>query len=51
MESVILTLMLMSLFGWIGYSIPANQEEKRMGTILGFLLGPIGLVIVAIMNR
>jgi hypothetical protein len=35
----------------IGYAIPKDPEAKATGAILGGLLGPIGLVIVAIMNR
>ena len=48
---VFIIILAMALFGWIGHSIPKNPDDKFMGGFLGCLLGPLGLIIVAIINR
>lgn len=48
---LLLIIFFLALFGGIGYAIPKDPSAKATGALLGGLLGPIGLVIVAIMNR
>ena len=48
---LLLIIFFLATFGGIGYAIPKDPDAKATGALLGGLLGPIGLVIVAIMNR
>jgi hypothetical protein len=51
MDLLFILILNAAVFGGIGYAIPKAPEAKATGALLGGLLGPIGLVIVAIMNR
>lgn len=50
MEMIVLVLILWIIFGALGYAVASN-ENKGVGIMLGVLLGPIGILIAAVMRR
>ena len=39
------------IFGWIGARMARSSDNAGLGALLGFVLGPIGLVIVAVVFK
>jgi uncharacterized membrane protein YeaQ/YmgE (transglycosylase-associated protein family) len=51
MEFFIIVLFVGLIFGYIGIAIAENKNvDSTAGFFLGFFLGPIGLIIVALLN-
>ncbi len=51
MEILILALPVMFVFGGIGYMLGQSKEAAVPGFWLGFLLGPLGAIFAAFLDR
>lgn len=47
METVVLLLIVAALFGALGAAV-SSSSKRGLGFLLGFLLGPIGIIVAAI---
>ena len=50
MEIFFLILIIGAIFGGIGYAVAA-PDQKGMAAALGFILGPIGIIIALLAKR